>query len=208
MESKGRKKKLSTSGLVLIIGIIIIAIPCLIFGGILLTSALETGKPVIGNRFDNDLTIEITSSDISSIEDAVGSIPGVEKVETDGTTTGQLMVLVDIGDISNEEEATEIAKQAYDKVIAVLPVSTYFSSSDGNKNYDLSIHVFNRSDANDDYDTWSYVVYTKNAMMDVPDLQVVSSPKDENLAKELRGELESVEIQIDETAGTSEETGD
>ncbi|MBQ0036301.1 MAG: hypothetical protein KBT35_05245 [Firmicutes bacterium] len=208
MESKKRRKKLSTSALVLLISLIVIAIPCLIFAGILITSALETNKPVIGSRFDNDLEIQISSSDANDVKDAISLISGVESVEVDGITTGQLVVLIDISDSATEDEAKDIATQAYEKTIGILPVKTYFSSSDTNKNYDLAIHVYNRLSADDDYDTWSYVIYTKNAMMSLPEMQVVSTAIDENLAKELRGELESVEIQIDETAGTSEETGD
>lgn len=208
MESKKRRKKLSTSALVLLISLIVIAIPCLIFAGILITSALETNKPVIGSRFDNDIELRISDSEANDVKDAVSTISGVEAVEVDGMTTGQLVVLIDVKDDASEDEAKDVANQAYEKTIALLPVKTYFTSSDTNKNYDLAIHVYNRLSADDNYDTWSYVIYTKNAMMSLPEMQVISTAVDENLAKELRGELESVEIQVDETAGTTEETGD
>lgn len=203
-----QKRKLSKSALILIIGILIILIPCLIFAGILLSSAMESNKPVIGKRFENDLQTKITNSDASDVEKAIKTIAGVEKVEVDGIETGQLVILIDAIDSYTSEEINNIANEAYDKVVSILPVQTYFTASESNKNYDLAIHVYNRNSANDDYDSWSYTILTKNSKMELPTTQVVSQAKDENLAKELRGELESADLQIDESAGTSEETGE
>ena len=203
-----QKRKLSKSALILIIGILIILIPCLIFAGILLSSAMESNKPVIGKRFENDLQTKITNSDASDVEKAIETIAGVEKVEVDGIETGQLVVLIDAIDSYTSEEINNIANEAYDKVVSILPVQTYFTASESNKNYDLAIHIYNRNSANDDYDSWSYTILTKNSKMELPTTQIVSQAKDENLAKELRGELESADLQIDETAGTSEETGE
>ena len=203
-----QKRKLSKSALILIIGILIILIPCLIFAGILLSSAMESNKPVIGKRFENDLQTKITNSDASDVEKAIETIAGVEKVEVDGIETGQLVVLIDAIDSYTSEEINNIANEAYDKVVSILPVQTYFTASESNKNYDLAIHVYNRNSANDDYDSWSYTILTKNSKMELPTTQIVSQAKDENLAKELRGELETAELQIDESAGTSEETGE
>ena len=203
-----KKTKLSKPALILIIGLIIIAIPCFIFGGILLSSALQSGTPVIGSRFDNDLDVKISNDDVTKLKDNLESLTGVEAVTIDGTTTGQCIVLLDVVDSYSEEEASKVADEAYKKVIDVLPVNTYFTATDTNKNYDLSIHVFNRLEKGDDSESWSYVILTKNSKMELPETQVVSTPLDDHLAKELRGELEDAEIQEDDTAGTSEESGD
>ena len=73
-----KKKKMSKGGIVLLVGAIIILIPCLIFGGILLSAALETGNPVVGNRFNNDLNPSISSSATSSLENSIKALSGVE----------------------------------------------------------------------------------------------------------------------------------
>ena len=203
-----KKRKISKPALILIIGIIIIAIPCFIFGGILISSALQSGTPVIGSRFDNDLETKISNDDVTKIKDSLENLAGVESVTVDGTTTGQCIVLLDVVDSYSEEEASKVADDAYKKVLEVLPVGTYFTATDTNKNYDLSIHVYNRLEKGDDEASWSYVILTKNSMMELPDTQVVSTPLDEHLAKELRGELEEAELQEDDSAGTSEESGD
>ena len=52
MSTKKEKKKLSRSAIVLIVGLIIIAIPICIFVGILGISAMQTGTPREGSRFD------------------------------------------------------------------------------------------------------------------------------------------------------------
>ena len=203
-----KKTKLSKPALILIIGLIIIAIPCFIFGGILISSALQSGTPVIGTRFDNDLETKISNDDITKIKDSLENLAGVESVTVDGTTTGQCIVLLDVVDSYSEEEASKVADDAYKKVLEVLPVGTYFTATDTNKNYDLSIHVYNRLEKGDDEASWSYVILTKNSKMELPDTQIVSAPLDEHLAKELRGELEEAELQEDDSAGTSEESGD
>ena len=207
-ENKRTKKSLSKAAIILIVGIVVIAIPCLIFAGILISSALESNSPVIGSRFDNDLSTKITTSDVENVKSVVSNVTGVENVEIDGIETGQFIVMVDVIDSYDEEQSSKIAEEVYKKVIEKLPVSTYFTTTDTNKNYDLSIHVYNRTSANDDYDSWSYVIITKNAKMDLPTTQIVSTPLDDHLAKELRGELEEAELQEDETAGTIEESGD
>ena len=60
-----QKKKMSRSAIVLIVGLIIIAIPILIFVGILGISALHTGTPRDGSRFEGDLDPAITEEHLT-----------------------------------------------------------------------------------------------------------------------------------------------
>ena len=62
---KNPRKKLSRSALVLIIGLCIIGIPLLVYGGILLQAQLQTGTPIFGDRFVGDLDPAITDSQMS-----------------------------------------------------------------------------------------------------------------------------------------------
>jgi len=181
------KKPLSKSAIVLIIGIAIIAIPCIVFVAILLSASLQTGNPVLGDRFKNDLSTEIKSSDIKAVEEKVKSVANVEEVSADDPETGTFKVFVDVKDSLSEEEVIATAESVYQSVTNILPVSTYFTSTNSERMYDLSINVYTSMNAEDKI----YVVLTKNAKMSEPITQVVSKAVDEELAEELRtGETE------------------
>ncbi len=177
-----KKKKMSKGGIVLLVGIIIILIPCLIFGGILLSAALETGKPVVGNRFNNDLNPSISSSATSNLESSIKALSGVEKCSIE-LTSAQYRVNVDTVDSLSDSEIQELVVEVYNLVNKELPVSTYFTATDSKKMYDLAINVYNNTN-----DGNIYYILTKNSKMTAYSIQCVSSPVDEDLAKDLRGE--------------------
>ena len=137
------KKKLSRSAVVLMISSIIILIPCLVFGGILLIAQLQNNKPVIGERYENDLNPAITETNTENIKSSIESLSSVESVEI-VMTTAQYRVNVDTKDAISEEEMETLSTTIYDIVNEELPISTYFTkSSDGMKMYDLSITLYN-----------------------------------------------------------------
>ena len=179
------KKKMSKGGIVLLVSSLIILVPCLIFGGILLKSALETGKPVVGSRFDNDLEPAITSSNTSSLTTTIKAISGVEDCEI-VLTSAQYRVNVNAQDSLSSLEIEALAKKVYDAVNNELPISTYFTATDSKKMYDLSINVYNY--VKEDDDNMIYYILTKNSKMSEYSIQCVSEPVDEELAEELRGE--------------------
>ncbi len=179
------KKKMSKGGIVLLVSSLIILVPCLIFGGILLKSALETGKPVVGSRFDNDLEPAITSSNTSSLTTTIKAISGVEDCEI-VLTSAQYRVNVNAQDSLSSSEIEALAKKVYDAVNNELPISTYFTATDSKKMYDLSINVYNY--VKEDDDNMIYYILTKNSKMSEYSIQCVSEPVDEELAEELRGE--------------------
>lgn len=193
-----KKKKMSKGGIVLLVGAIIILIPCLIFGGILLSAALETGNPVVGNRFNNDLNPSISSSATSSLENSIKALSGVEDCDI-VLTSAQYRVNVDTVDSLSDSEIQSLVVEVYNLVNQQLPLSTYFTATDSEKMYDLSINVYNNtSDGN------IYYILTKNSKMTAYSIQCVSSPVDEDLAKELRGE-NTPSTEDTSTEDTSEE---
>ncbi len=176
------KKKLSKGGIVLLVAAIVILIPCLIFGGILLSAALESGKPVVGNRFNNDLNPSISSSSTSNLEKSIKALSGVEKCSIE-LTSAQYRVNVDTDDSLSDAEIQNLVVEVYNLVNQELPVSTYFTATDSEKMYDLSINVYNTTS-----DDNIYYILTKNSKMTAYSIQCVSEPVDEELAKDLRGE--------------------
>ena len=176
------KKKLSKGALVLIISLIIILIPCLIFGGIFISAALESGKPVDGNRFKGDLNPAITSSNTSSIKNSIEALSGVEKCDIE-LTSAQYRVNVDTVDTLTDKQIEDLCVDIYNIVNKELPMATYFTASSSEKMYDLAVNVYNK--INDDN---IYYILTKNSKMDTYSVQCVSSAVDEELASDLRGE--------------------
>lgn len=176
------KKKLSKGALVLIISLIIILIPCLIFGGILISAALESGKPVDGNRFKGDLNPAITSSNTSSIKNSIEALSGVEKCDIE-LTSAQYRVNVDTVDTLTDKQIEDLCVDIYNIVNKELPMATYFTASSSEKMYDLAVNVYNKID-----DDNIYYILTKNSKMDTYSFQCVSSAVDEELASDLRGE--------------------
>ncbi|MBR0461092.1 MAG: hypothetical protein IJJ00_00025 [Erysipelotrichaceae bacterium] len=181
------KKKLSKGAIVLIIGLVIIAIPCLVFGWILLSAYLQTGKPVIGSRFDNDLNPSITSAQTSTIESSVSGLAGVEKCTVE-MKSAQYRVNVDTSDSLSSEQIKDLVVNVYNTVNSTLPVGTYFTATDTMKMYDLSINVYNFINAENE--NMIYYILTKNSKMPAYTIQCVSEPLNEDLAKELRGETD------------------
>lgn len=183
--TKKEKKKLSKGGIVLIVGLIIIAIPVIVFLTIILSAALKTGKPIVGNRFDGDLNPAITSSQTAQLEKSIEGISGVDDC-TIVLTSAQYRINVDTSDSLSSEQIEKLTVDIYNAVNSQLPVGTYFTASGSEKMYDLSINVYNFVDANNE--NMVYYILTKNSKMETYSLQCVSEPVDEELAKELRGE--------------------
>ena len=197
------KKRLSRSALVLIIGIIIIAIPVLIFAGILGISWLQTGTPREGSRFDGDLQPAITDNDITAIKTDLSAIGSVDSVEVI-LSQGQLKIFIDTNDTLSEEQVDSIVMSAYNKVIGRLPVGTYFTGDDSKKMYDLQINVYTSPSASaiGDENGRQYKLLHKNSTEETYGIDDMAHPKDPALAAELEGLTpEPVEEETEEGDG-------
>ncbi len=211
------KRKTNKANIVLIVGLIIIAIPLLIVGWVIISATLDTGTPILGDRYENDLDPAITKSDITNIENSVKGLSGVEKVNVE-LATATLRVYVDVEDGYTADMATSKASEAFNSVLGVLDLGTYFSQTETKKMYDLEIHVFNL-DKNRDSDDFVYVIMTKTSGMETASTQLVSEPIDPELAQQLRDDVESrknpsptpeddedMTVGVDETEEVDEET--
>ena len=184
---KHKTKKNDKSTMILIVGLVLIAIPCAILGWILISASMDTGKPINGDRFKGDLDPAITKDQLSEIESRIKGENQVEKVTVE-LTTATLRVYVDTVDSISDEEASALSETAYNDVTAVLNEGTYFTASNGKKMYDLEVHVYNNVDKSGSED-YVYVIRAKNSSMDQAATQIVSKPLDADLAQQLREEL-------------------
>ena len=183
-----QKKKLSRSAIVLIVGLIIIAIPVLIFLGILGVSALHTGTPRDGSRFEGDLDPAITAEHVSALKSEIESIGSIDSVEVI-CSEGQLKIYIDTNDSLSEAQVDSILTNAYTKVNSKLPVSTYFTSSSGKKMYDLQINVYTSAEASPigSSNPRQYKLLHKNSYEETYQIDNLAQPKDPSLAAELEG---------------------
>lgn len=203
---KKEKKKLSKSAIVSIVGIAIIAIPVLVFVGILAISALQTGSPRDGSRFSNDLTVEITSDNIKKIKSDLSSISNTESVEVI-LSEGQLKIFIDTVDSLSEAEVDKIVNDAFTKVTSTLPISTYFTATESAKMYDLQINVYTSPEASPIAAEHhrQYKLLHKNSAEENYQIDNLAIPKNENIARELEGLLDDSEDAAEEESSQASE---
>lgn len=185
-QSKNRKskKKSNRTAKIFWICIILLILPFAVLGWVLVSAALDTGSPILGDRYKGDLDPAITKSDLASVKSAAEGVSGVDKVEVN-LATATLRVYADVADDANADAEKTVATDLYNAVTGVLSADTYFTQNDGKKMYDLEIHVYNL-DKDRDSDAFAYVVETKTSSMAAPIQQVLSEPIDAELAQQLR----------------------
>ena len=210
-KEKKEKKKLSRSAIVLIVGLIIIAIPVCIFVGILGISAMQTGSPREGSRFDGDLNPTISNDNVTSLQNKLSAISSVEKVEV-VLSEGQLRIFIDTADSLGEEQVDAILTSAYSTVNAELPISTYFTATESKKMYDLQINVYTTAEASEigAANSRQYKLLHKNSKEETYGIDDLAHPKDPALAAELEGIVpeNNVEVPVDEEDTSEAYTGD
>lgn len=168
--------------------LILLLIPVGIFGWLILSAWLDTGSPILGNRYEGDLDPAITKANLDEIESLTKSVNGVEKAQVH-LSTATLRVYADINDSASIETAQSTAESVYAKVVSVLDPNVYFTKHDGKKMYDVEVHVYNKE--NNDDESMVYVIETKTSSMESPRVQVVSEPIDAELAQQLRDNVEN-----------------
>jgi len=188
MSTKKEKKKLSRSAVVLIVGLIIIAIPICIFVGILGISAMQTGTPREGSRFDGDLDPAITDANIESLKTKLDALSSVESLEV-VLSQGQLRIFIDTVDTLSEEQVDSLLTSAYNAVNSELPISTYFTATESKKMYDLQINIYTSPTASEIGDDAGrqYKLLHKNSAEETYGIDDLAHPKDPALAAELEG---------------------
>ncbi|MBR2675772.1 MAG: hypothetical protein IKE28_02525 [Solobacterium sp.] len=186
--SSRRTKENRRTMIIFWVALVLFLLPFIILGFILLSAAMDTGKPIFGDRYKDDLDPAITSADLSKVESAVKGVGGVENTFTN-LATGTLRVYADISDSADAESAKASAEQVYSAVTSVLNPGTYFTQNNGKKMYDLEVHVFNQN--KDTENNFVYVIETKTSSMEAPIVQLVSEPIDAELAESLRQDVEN-----------------
>lgn len=174
--------------------VIIIMIPIVIVGYVLLTSVGGQNHPVEGSRFSKtDLNPAITDNEISSLENSLSSIDNVEKASVD-LLSATLRVHLDLVDSATDDVAQQALDSAYNIVNDQLPIDTYFTNKDHSKMYDLEIDSYNYLiDDTHTSDGWTYLKLTKTGASDGPVTDNMTTPKDADLANQLKAASEQIQ---------------
>ena len=183
-----KKRNLHTTGFIFWICLILIIAPLAILGWILMSSYMDSGTPVLGNRYEGDLDPAITKDQMAEVETAIGELSDIEAYSVQ-MVTATMRVYVDIPDSWNVDQAKEKSKEVYKTVQKILDTDVYFTQQDGKKMYDLEVHVYNLTE-NRDSDEFVYVIRNKTSSMPKSRVAVVSEPRDAALAEQLRKDVE------------------
>ena len=190
-ENVSTKSKKSTSILdsnwIVRITAIVILVPIVIVAVLLLTSIENSGEPVVGDRFDTHLTNEINDAKVKEVKDALVS-DNVDAVQVN-LKSATVRVLIDAADTADAATIQALANDAYNKVVAILPVETYFTNLVEDervvKMYDLEIHAYNVIPNEETTAKQIYGVKYKNASNDAAGFDWITTPKDAELSTSL-----------------------
>ena len=188
-ETKEKKKgRMDAASWIIIVGLLIIAIPCAAFLYILLSAQAATGTAISGDRFTGDLDPAITETQMANVVTSVETIEGVESAEVI-LKSATVRVYVDTLDEMTPEVAEGIANQAYEKLTAECDPSVYFTQTASKKMYDIEVHAYNLAE-NRDSEEFVYVILSKSSSMEAPIARLVSEPLDPELAAQLLEKLD------------------
>lgn len=194
-KTKVRRREIRTL-VIFWICFILLLIPAAFMAWMLISAALDTGSPIIGDRYKGDLEPAITKNDLDTIASNTKNLSGVEDSFIN-LATATLRVYADIDDNANVDTAKSTATRIFNEVTNVLTPSVYFTQSEGKKMYDLEVHVFTSNDR-EKASNFVYVIETKTSSMEQPIQQVVSEPLDASLAQRLRDEMNGVSTELDQ----------
>lgn len=154
MKKKSKLKRFLEAKSTTAIALLILIIPVVVFATIILRDSSQTGEPVVGNRYDNQLEPAITSENLSSIESQLTNEAIIYKKVNLKSSTLRVYAEVDVE--TSKEAMKELAASVYETIDETLPIETYFSTEGSKKMYDLEVHIYNNVE---DRDSEDFVYY-------------------------------------------------
>ncbi|WZU02426.1 hypothetical protein MGH68_05415 [Erysipelothrix sp. D19-032] len=139
------------------------------------------GEPIIGNRFDGDLTPPIETTALETIQKNVEALGVAESVKYE-LETATVRINVKVLEGTDKDAIASIANQVYETTVATLPVGEYFTTSDSKKMYDIEINVYNMVKPTEEQrPNFIYYIYSKSSQQESPVGKLVSEATAPNL---------------------------
>ena len=192
--------KMLESKITTLIALVLLLTPVLGFGYIIYRDSSQTGEPVVGSRYDNNLEPKITEEQLSTIKASlVDEMILSNKVTLKSST---LRVYVEVAEETSKDSIKELAGTVYDLVTEKLPVETYFSNDGGRKMYDLEIHVYNNT-TDRSSEEFIYFEIIKSSSVEEPIEEFITDAKNEDFKAEV---LENLEEKLNGPSEDEEES--
>lgn len=183
-----------------LIALVLLLTPVLGFGYIIYRDSSQTGEPVVGSRYDNNLEPKITEEQLSTIKASlVDEMILSNKVTLKSST---LRVYVEVAEETSKDSIKELAGTVYDLVTEKLPVETYFSNDGSRKMYDLEIHVYNNS-TDRSSEEFIYFEIIKSSSVEERIEEFITDAKNEDFKAEV---LENLEEKLNGPSEDDEES--
>lgn len=192
--------KMLESKITTLIALVLLLTPVLGFGYIIYRDSSQTGEPVVGSRYDNNLEPKITEEQLSTIKASlVDEMILSNKVTLKSST---LRVYVEVAEETSKDSIKELAGTVYDLVTEKLPVETYFSNDGSRKMYDLEIHVYNNS-TDRSSEEFIYYEIIKSSSIEERIEEFITDAKNEDFKAEV---LENLEEKLNGPSEDEEES--
>ena len=185
-----RFKRMLEAKTTTLIALLILVMPFLVFGLIIYRDSSQTGEPVVGDRYENQLDPAITDTQLDTINSSLVDESIISKKVTLKSSTLRIYLEVDAAESKDAIKA--LANTAYETVAETLPIETYFTLEGSKKMYDLEVHVYNNAE---DRDSEEFVYYQiiKSSSLEEIDGEFVSEARDPNFRDEVLEILEEKE---------------
>ncbi|MEG3039608.1 MAG: hypothetical protein RR788_04845 [Erysipelotrichaceae bacterium] len=177
---KGKNKK---HNYILWTGLVVVMIPVCILIYIVFGTLGNSDEPVNGNRFDQDLNPAISEKNVKELKGSL-VFDGVEGVSVN-LKTATLRININTNDDLDEKAIGDIMNQAYDKVVTLLPIETYFTNKKNCQMYDIEVNVYNLIPDEKTTITPIYLVKSKTAAAKEATVDVKTTPLDEEVVNQL-----------------------
>ena len=172
------------------ISFILICIPVGYFLYLLYQASLESRTPVVGTRIETEIQDYIPSNATEVLHNSISALDNVESCEVN-LIVETMRITINAKDSLNAEELKLLNEEVYKMVDELLPIETYFTQHYDYKQYDLEITSYNNLES----ETMAIVTLVKNSKMTAYSNEDLTSPRNPQVAEELRKELEEKERQ-------------
>ena len=177
---RGNKKRTKDwSFYAIIISLVIILIPTVYMGVSLYRAYTETGRPVIGHRFDNYLAPKIEESDVSELQSSLETLEGVDAVNVE-LSTATVRIYLQLPEETGKETIEAKAREAETLLFENLSLEDYFTSFDSQLQYDYEIYVYDPLGE----ETTMYLL-NKSSRMEEANSQYLSEPVSQEMVDEI-----------------------
>lgn len=179
-----KKRKMPKHSKFLLFALLVAMIPFIWVAYLLIQASMQTGEPINGHRYLDDLNPPIVESHITQVETRLRGVEGVENVSVSlkGST---LRVVTDVQNDMSVDNAKKLGNLLRDEVFGVIDVKTYFTRSGVKKMYDLEIYLVDQFATKDVVPTLNVLVH-KSSSMEVSTTDVLSEPRNKEYVESLK----------------------